>query len=83
MRVIGRLFKLVLLLALIAAGAVGFYGYLPYGPSQETFVDIAPGTGTEAMAAQLEKAGVIRSRYAFEAMKAVAWRSAEGGGVSV
>ena len=35
------------------------------------FVDIAPGTSTAAMAQQLQSAGVIRSAYAFEAMKAV------------
>ena len=39
--------------------------------AQETFVDIPAGTGTAAMAAQLEQAGIIRSRYAFEAMKEV------------
>ncbi len=58
-------------LVLIAAAMVGFFVYLPCGPAQETFVDIPAGTGTAAMAAQLQKAGIIRSRYAFEAMKAV------------
>jgi UPF0755 protein len=64
-----RLIKAIFLLVVLAAAAVGFYVYLPYGPTQETFVDIAAGTGTQTMAAQLEKAGVIRSRYAFEALK--------------
>lgn len=64
-----RFFKFLFLLALLAAAAIGFYFYLPYGPEQETFVDIAPGTGTQAMAAQLQHAGIIRSQYAFEAMK--------------
>jgi len=64
-----RLIKAIFLLMVLAAAAVGFYVYLPYGPAQETFVDIAAGTGTQAMAAQLQKAGVIRSRYAFEALK--------------
>jgi UPF0755 protein len=32
-------------------------------------VDIAPGTGTTGIAHQLEKAGVIRSAFAFEALK--------------
>jgi UPF0755 protein len=66
-----RLLKAIFVLGLLAAAAVGFYVYLPYGPAQETFVDIAAGTGTEAMAAQLEQAGIIRSRYAFDALKAV------------
>lgn len=64
-----RFFKFLFLLALIAAAAVGYYFYLPYGPSQETFVDILPGTGTQAMAQQLQNAGIVRSKYAFEAMK--------------
>lgn len=66
-----RFFKFLFLLALIAAAAVGYYFYLPYGPQQETFVDILPGTGTQAMAQQLQKAGIIRSQYALEAMKLV------------
>ncbi len=64
-----RLLKFLFLLVLVAAAVVGFYVYLPYGPAQETFVDIPAGTGTAAMAAQLERAGIIRSRYALEAMK--------------
>jgi UPF0755 protein len=64
-----RLLKAILLLAVLAAAAVGFYVYLPYGPTQETFVDIAAGTGTQAMAAQLEHAGIVRSQYAFDALK--------------
>jgi UPF0755 protein len=66
-----RLVKAFFLLVVLAAVAVGFYVYVPYGPTQETFVDIAAGTGTQTMAAQLEKAGVIRNRYAFEALKLV------------
>jgi UPF0755 protein len=66
-----RLLKAIFLLILLAAGAVGFFVYLPYGPVQETFVDIPAGIGTQAMAALLEQDGIIRSRYAFEAMKLV------------
>ncbi len=69
MRLIKAMFELVLLLVLVVAGLVGFYFYLPYGPTEEKFVDIAAGTGTEAMATQLEQAGIVRSRYAFEALK--------------
>jgi|SRR6185312_574904 len=64
-----RLLKAIFLLILLAAAAVGFYFYLPYGPTQETFVDILSGTGTQAMAAQLQQAGIIRNRYAFDAMR--------------
>jgi UPF0755 protein len=66
-----RLIKFLLLMLIVAAALIGFYVYAPFGPSQETFVDIAPGTGTAGMAAQLQRAGVIRSRYALEAMKEV------------
>lgn len=64
-----RFLRGMLLLAVMAVGVVGFYFYLPFGPEQETFVDISAGTGTQAMAAQLEQAGIVRSRYAFEALK--------------
>jgi UPF0755 protein len=62
----------LLLLVLIAAAAAGYVIYAPFGPHTETFVDIAPGTGTQAIAAQLEKSGVIRSRYGFDLLRIVA-----------
>lgn len=60
---------IVLLLLVIGVAIVGGVIYLPYGPSAETFVDIPPGTGTEAIAAQLEKSGVVRSRYGFDILR--------------
>ena len=71
-----KLFLGVVVLAVIAAAGTGYFLYLPYGPRSETFVEIAPGTGKSAIAAQLEHAGIIRSRYAFEAL--AAWRSFSG-----
>jgi len=59
----------LLLLLVIGAAIAGGVIYLPYGPSSETFVDIAPGTGTEAIAAQLEKSGVVRSQYGFDILR--------------
>lgn len=44
--------------------------YVPYGPETETFVDIAPGSSSVRIAAQLEAAGVVRSRYAFALVRA-------------
>jgi UPF0755 protein len=64
-----RFLKLVLVVAILVAAAVGFYGFLPYGPSAETFVDIAPGTGTAGIAEALQKAGVVRSAFAFETLR--------------
>jgi UPF0755 protein len=55
-----------LLLLLLALGAAAYVVYAPYGPSAETFVDIPPGTGASAIAARLQKAGIIRTRYAFD-----------------
>jgi UPF0755 protein len=61
----------VVLVMVIAAAAVGYVALAPYGPAQETFVEIAPGTGTAGIARQLEQAHVLRSRYVLEAMKLV------------
>ncbi len=60
---------------LLVAGLAAYMVYAPIGPPEGTsdakaiYVDIAPGTGTEAMAAQLEQAGVLRSRYAFDLLR--------------
>jgi UPF0755 protein len=61
LKFLGTLLLLLLIAAAVAAGVI----YLPYGPTTETFVDIAPGTSTESIAALLERNGVIRSRYGF------------------
>jgi UPF0755 protein len=64
-----RVLKVLVVAVLVVAAVVGFYGYVPYGPAGETFVVIAAGTGTAGIARQLEKAGVVRSAVAFEAVK--------------
>lgn len=56
----------LLLLILIAVGIAGYVIYVPFGPQSETFVDIAPGTGTPTIAAKLQANGIIRNRYAFD-----------------
>jgi UPF0755 protein len=61
----------LLLLVLIAAAVVAYVVYTPFGPSSETFVDIAPGTGTQAIAAQLQQSGVIRNRYGFDLLRTI------------
>jgi UPF0755 protein len=66
----------MVVLGLFAAIAVALLGSVPYGPTTETFVEIAPGTGTSAIAKQLQKAGIIRSTLAFEALKE--WRDISG-----
>ena len=67
----------LLLLALVVAALAAFAIYAPFGPAagvsgaNATYVDIAPGTGTTAIASQLEHAGVIRSRFAFDLLRAL------------
>lgn len=67
MKVLGFLF----LLLLLVVGAGAYVLYTPYGPQQETFVDIPSGTSSQAMAKQLEQAGIIRSQYAFDLLRIV------------
>lgn len=67
MKVLGTL----LLIVLIAVAIAGYVIYAPFGPHAETFVDIAPGTGTKGIARQLEESGVIRSRYGFDLLHVV------------
>lgn len=60
---------LLLLVSVVAAAGLYYLAVTPYGPATETFVTIAPGTGTQAMAAQLEQSGILRSRYVFDAIR--------------
>ncbi len=62
---------LVFLILLIAAGAAGWFVLLPYGPGAETFVHIAQGSSAIRIGSQLEEAGVVRSRYAFDLLRCV------------
>jgi UPF0755 protein len=39
---------------------------MPFGPTSETFVELAPGSSTLRMGQQLEAAGVVRSQFAFD-----------------
>ena len=60
------------MLLIVLAGLVVYFFFLkPYGPSTETFVDIPAGAGSAGIASRLEQGGVIRSRYAFWAMRKV------------
>jgi UPF0755 protein len=64
-----RFLFVLLLLAGFAAGAAWLV-LSPYGPSSETFVDIAPGSSAVAIARKLEAAGIVRTRYAFDLVRA-------------
>ena len=72
-----KFFATVLLLALVVGALAAWAIYVPMGPAAGTsdddaiYVDIAPGTRSDAIATQLEGAGVLRSRYVFDLMRAV------------
>lgn len=61
------LFTFLLLLGL-AAGAYWFF-FMPFGPGAETFVDIPPGSSGVRIGKLLESSGIVRSRYAFDAIR--------------
>ncbi len=65
-----RTLLVILLLLLCAAAAAGAWLILaPYGPSGETFVEIAPGSSSIHIGRQLQSAGIIRSSFEFDLMR--------------
>lgn len=63
------LLAVAILLMLGLAAWAAFVTMAPYGPLNQTFVEILPGSSTAHIGRQLEDAGVVRSRYAFDAMR--------------
>ena len=59
----------LLLVAALAAGAAAWLVLTPYGPETETFVNVVPGSSATRIGRQLEAAGVVRSRYAFDLVR--------------
>ena len=64
----GVLLGLFLLAVLGTAGAAWLI-FMPVGPENETFVEIPSGSTSNQIATQLEKAGVVRSRYGFDLVR--------------
>jgi UPF0755 protein len=61
----------LLFVALLAAGAMAWLTLTPFGPQSETFVELTPGSSTAVIGQQLEAAGVVRSRFAFQLLRIV------------
>ena len=61
--------KAAFLVTLLAAGAAAWLVLTPFGPRSETFVELAPGSSTARIGLQLEAAGIVRSRYAFDLLR--------------
>jgi UPF0755 protein len=59
----------LLLVAALGAGAAAWLVMTPFGPETETFVNISPGSSAIRIGRQLESAGVVRSRYAFDLLR--------------
>jgi UPF0755 protein len=57
------------LAVLVAAGGVAWLVFSPFGPTKEIFVELTPGSSTALIGRQLEAAGVVRSRYAFDILR--------------
>jgi UPF0755 protein len=59
-----------LLILALAAGAGAWLVLTPYGPETETFVNIPSGSSAIAIARRLQEAGIVRTRYAFDLIRA-------------
>lgn len=66
----GTLLVLFVVLLCVAGGAAWLV-FTPFGPETETFVEVAPGTSAVRIARELEAAGIVRSRYAFDLVRNV------------
>ena len=61
----------VLLIVFAGAGLGAWLVLTPYGPATETLIKVAPGSSTVRIGRELEAAGVVRSRFAFDALRLV------------
>jgi UPF0755 protein len=62
-------FLTLLLLALCAAGGAAWLVFAPFGPQQETIIEISPGSSTVRIGHQLAQTGIIRSQIAFDIVR--------------
>ena len=71
-----KLFGVLLILAVLVGLVAAFLTLAPTGPTSPAFVLIKPGLSTRSIAVQLERAGVVRSSYAFLLIHAIKGRRA-------
>ena len=71
--------RLFFLLLLAAVAGIAYCVLAPFGPSSQTFVEIPPGMPTTQIATLLKQSGIIRSKFAFEAMQLVKDRTLKAG----
>lgn len=74
-----RFFLLLMLLVLVAVGAVAFALLVPAGPRTAKLVDINPGMSTRQIAAALKQQGIIRSQDVFLGLYLVRGRTLKAG----
>ncbi len=58
-------FKLFLIVVIVVAALLAYAVLVPAGPREEKFVQLRPGSSARRIAAELKRAGMIRSQYAF------------------
>ncbi|HYX52944.1 MAG TPA: endolytic transglycosylase MltG [Candidatus Limnocylindrales bacterium] len=59
------LLRTFLIAVIVAAGLLAYAFWLPIGPRSQQFVQLKPGSSARHIGAELAKAGVVRSQYAF------------------
>jgi UPF0755 protein len=65
----GVLWTLLFLVVFLPAGTAAWLVFTPFGPDQETFVELEKGSSTMQMGRQLEEAGIVRSQFAFDLLR--------------
>jgi UPF0755 protein len=66
---LGLLFAVVFLVVLVGGAGAAWLVLTPFGPETETFATLTPGSSTARMGEELEAAGIVRSRYAFDLVR--------------
>jgi UPF0755 protein len=66
-----RFLVAMFLVVLLAAGGAAWLLLTPYGPTTETFVELVPGDSTLRIGQKLQAAGVVRSQYGFDLLRAL------------